>query len=155
CFTALAFNPQGASLAVVSREPAPFDDEALYWTRILTPHTVQLHDATTGKQLLKPLEFPSRVSVAFSPDGKRLATAYRLSPTDDDWRGDVKIWDVASGKVLIHIPGQPDFQAHLRFSPDGVLLAGVSYRTGAVKVWDAATGDLRFALASNGHCFMS
>jgi WD40 repeat protein len=81
--------------------------------------------------------------VAFSPDGKTLAT------TAAD--GSVRLWDVAKGEERRSLagPGGAAFRS-LAFSPDGQLVAaGTS--AGTVRVWNAATGllnvDLKYAPA--------
>jgi serine/threonine protein kinase/WD40 repeat protein len=52
-------------------------------------------------------------STAFSPDGMTLASS---------GRGEVKLWDVATGRNLLTLPGY-DFAVALAFSPDGGQLA--------------------------------
>lgn len=66
-------------------------------------------------------------SLAFSPDGKTLASA-----TDE---GEVFLWNAATReKVLSFKPQLSD----LRFSPDGAILAGQSRK--GIEFWDSATG---------------
>ena len=70
-------------------------------------------------------------SVAFSPDGKTLATA-----SDDNT---VKLWDTASRKELTSLSGHSSAVYSVAFSPDGKSLATASVdRT--VKLWDIASG---------------
>src|SRR5262249_42086652 len=71
-------------------------------------------------------------SVAYSPDGTRIATASHSDPT-------VKVWDAQTGQELFTIKGSAYCVV---FSPDGKRLAGASGpRTGELKVWDAQTGQ--------------
>lgn len=76
------------------------------------------------------LQHSGRVaSVAFSPDGKVLATG-----SEDQT---VKLWDVASGQELATLQGHTDVVSSVSFSPDGTILATASGdRT--VKLWDVA-----------------
>jgi len=68
-------------------------------------------------------------TVAFSPDGKRLASASNR---------EVKVWDAATGKEVYTYPIRGTNVYGLAFSPDGKTLAvGVSRD---VKLLDAATG---------------
>jgi WD40 repeat protein/tRNA A-37 threonylcarbamoyl transferase component Bud32 len=89
---------------------------------------------------------PSR-DVAFSPDGKRLASVA--------FDGTLKVWDSASGQELLSVsvltppyPGSPALVTGVAFSPDGKLLA-TSSNDGTVKVWEAATGKERRSLAGS------
>jgi hypothetical protein len=80
------------------------------------------------------------LSVAFSPDGKRLASASA--------DGTVKVWDATSGQEALTLKGHTDKLKSVAFSPDGQRLASASYDQ-TVKVWDATSGQL--ALTLQGH----
>ncbi len=79
-------------------------------------------------------------SVAFSPDGQRLASA----SADQT----VKIWDSTTGKELFALKGHAGGVSSVAFSPDGQRLASASSDQ-TVKIWDSATGKELFAL--KGH----
>lgn len=74
----------------------------------------------------------SVVSVAFSPDGKTLA-----SGSSDNT---VKLWDVASGGEVRTLSGHTDWARSVAFSPDGRTLASGSGDE-TVKLWDVASGQ--------------
>ena len=69
-------------------------------------------------------------TLAFSPDGKTLATA-----GNDSF---IKLWDVATGKDKATLKGHPKAVRFLAFNPDGTLLAWVSADSTTV-LWDIAT----------------
>jgi len=76
--------------------------------------------------------FASILSVAFSPDGKLLATA------GDG--GEIRLWQVADMKPLLTFKGHIHWVLSVAFSPDGRTLAsGSDDRT--VKLWDIHTGQ--------------
>jgi WD40 repeat protein/serine/threonine protein kinase len=78
----------------------------------------------------------SCMSVAFSPDGKFLASA-------SGGRGGVKVWNAQTGQELFY---RKEGKASVAFSPDGKRLAGDCW--GQVKVWDAQSGNELFSLQS-------
>jgi WD40 repeat protein len=73
----------------------------------------------------------SIVSLAFSPDRKRLAAG------SEDYR--ITILDTASGKVLRSFVGHQAAVVALAFSPDGKRLASASHDR-SVKIWDTSSG---------------
>ncbi|KAL8296208.1 hypothetical protein RB600_001615 [Gaeumannomyces tritici] len=70
-------------------------------------------------------------SVAFSPDGQRLASA--------SFDETIKLWDAATGACVTTLKGHDDSVLSVAFSPDGQKLASASLDK-TVKLWDAATG---------------
>jgi WD40 repeat protein len=107
------------------------------------PCMVKVWDAQTGQELhtLKGHVAPVG-SVAFSPDGKRLASA--------SWDLMVKVWDTKTGHELFSTPpeeqpfGISPTDCGVAFSPDGKCLA--SFSRARVKVWDAETGQERLTI---------
>jgi WD40 repeat protein/serine/threonine protein kinase len=110
---ALAFGPEGRHLQGVGTTRA------------------YLWELATGKPARGfALNAPAR-KAAFSPDGKRLATAGE--------GGRVTLWDLASGQLMLDLRAFDVDTTALAFSPDGTRLAagGVEEERGVVKVWDA------------------
>jgi WD40 repeat protein len=84
----------------------------------------KLWDVTAGKNIAT---FDGGNTVAFSPDGKVLAT--------DDGDQAVKLWNVKSGLAIATLDGHSDPVNSVAFSPDGKTLASGS-DDGTVKLWD-------------------
>jgi WD40 repeat protein len=71
-------------------------------------------------------------SVAFSPDGTKLASA-----GDDDT---IRLWDVSSRRLIgAPLGGHTDSAYEVVFSPDGTRMASASY-DGTVRLWSDVFG---------------
>jgi len=79
-------------------------------------------------------------SVAFRPDGQRLASA--------SWDQTVKVWDTTTGQESLTLKGHTHWVTSVAFRPDGQRLATASGDK-TVKVWDATTGQESLTL--KGH----
>ena len=83
-------------------------------------------------------------SVAFSPDGKTLASG--------DWAGTIKLWNVASGRELRTLGGHIDGVDSIAFSLDGRWLAsgGSDGTTRVSGTYRPARNVLRLSPSQNG-----
>ena len=108
----------------------------------LPPAEEALHQALLSSQVRATLRGHSDVvrGVAFSPDGKHIATA-----SDDQT---AKVWDAETGKELLTLRGHADSVIAVAFSPDGKRLATAS-EDHTAKVRDAETG--KELLTLRGH----
>ena len=125
----LAFSSDGTRLASAAASTRPVDlfdpadgasGEAILW------------DLTTGQpQAVLNRHAAGVFSLAFSPDGDRLATASA--------DGTVKIWDAATGAEERTLRGHNGKVRAVAWRPDGKQLASAGDR-GDIFIWDAATG---------------
>lgn len=97
---------------------------------------VVLWDVVTCQKLATLKAHQGKVqSLAFTADGKTLAS----SAGDADLRlksswGQVKLWDMTSGKVTATLKGFPSPPTSMAFTPDGKTLA--TFCSGEIKLWD-------------------
>jgi WD40 repeat protein len=98
-------------------------------------------DVKTGKERALELKGESRgydIPTALGRDGKTLATF-------DMYYGEVRMWDVATGRMKASLPGHSDKRegqaVFVAFSPDGTTLATMDLGGEAVKLWDLATSS--------------
>jgi len=134
----VAFSPDGKRLASAS---GSFDEH-----RKLDSGEVKVWDTEKGQEVLALKRHTSGVtSVAFSPDGKRLASA---SVDRSGKLGEVKVWDAEKGQEVLSLKGHTNIVTSVAFSPDGKRLASAG-GDGIVKVWDASSGQETLTL--NGH----
>jgi WD40 repeat protein len=84
-------------------------------------------------------------SGAWSPDGKRFATAC-------DGDGTARVWDAETGAELLVFTGHKGGVCSVTWSPDGRAIASGS-RDGTAKIWDAVTGQVIRTLKPEGAAF--
>ena len=83
--------------------------------------------------------FTQVLSVAFSPDGKTLATG--------GWDRAVRLWGTANGVLQRTLPHE-NLVYSVTFSPDGRTLASGEHQTGAIRLWEVETGRSAGVLVS-------
>jgi WD40 repeat protein len=136
----VAFSPDGKTLATGGATGSGLASNG----------TVQLWDAATHRQIGSPIVIPARErrvvsvpglkplvigsgevsSVAFSPDGKTLATS--------SGDGTARLWDAATRRQIGSLVGPSNAVTSVAFSPDGKTLATGNI-FGTARLWDVAT----------------
>jgi WD40 repeat protein len=151
---ALGFAPDGKTVAAADAEDG----------------VIRLWDETTGQQRSKIAVEDSQVyALAFSPDGRTLATAqwhHSSTRTQEkgkpvflfEYRGDVRLWDIATGKVRATLQQTPSRAvSRMAMSPDGRLIAAIGHWAEAggrqqesqVSLWDVATAKVQTAITTD------
>ena len=132
-----AFDREGKILATAGWIGADNDFEA--WKAGTPRGDLRLWETANGAESVPFEEECGAIfDVAFSPNGKALATAGRVLGSPD--RGEVRIWDVILRKSLITIRVHQGWALAVAYSPDGKFLASGSFDC-TVRIWDARTGQ--------------
>jgi WD40 repeat protein/serine/threonine protein kinase len=137
----LAFHPDGRHLALAIIRPGKGLGQ-------ISSAQVRVVDLESGKEDYR-IDLPGEdgEGLAYSPDGKRLASGHR-------------IFDAATGNKVLELHGQAGTTRAVAFSPDGKRVmtgngdfgeeGSLEWR-GDIRVWDAATGRELLALQDLGY----
>jgi hypothetical protein len=99
-----------------------------------------LWDAKTGQPLQKlEGQFGQIAAVAFSPDGRSLASASGEKMFNGGGDRTIRLWEIASGRERCRFQGHQSGVSSIVFSRDGRTLASAGEDTTAL-VWDVAHG---------------
>jgi len=128
----------GKTLRTLDSRVAPVEDIVVE-THLYLPYLDEFSEGMPGRVL----------SLAFSPDGKRLASGSQ--------EGFINQWDLASGKKQTMVPRRSVYDTDDRalkamYSHDGKELISVHTGRGYAQKWDSETGKggTRFTLLGNG-----
>ena len=167
--TSIAFSPDGVILASGSWDKTVrlWDVETGAHKRTLTAHTQGISNVrfspnggtfvsssfNENKVILWDVSTWQRKAAvdtdinrfALSPDSSTLATA--------NWRGELNLWDVASGTHKAEFLGHLSNISSVTFSPDGKTLA--SGGRGKLYLWDIASGARKLSITGHTNGFYS
>src|ERR1051326_6963882 len=137
--TCVAYSPDGKMIASggADNQIRLFDAKTGKEIRTLEGHQVRTYKVpkqlnNANDLLVENVGKGSVTAVAFSPDGKTLASG--------GWDDMVRLWNVNTGDEIRHMLGHRGMGASVVFSPDGKYLATRGGIDGAVKLWEPNTG---------------
>lgn len=131
----VAFSPNSSILATTGRDS-----------------TVRLWDVETGEASHVLYGHTSWViGVAFSPDGRLIATGESGSSAESRHtvHAKLRIWDVETGELLNTFEGHQAGIWSVLFNSDGDRLVTSSF-DGTVRIWDVETGEILHTLNRSG-----
>ena len=103
--------------------------------------SLRIWDAQSGQASHVITQGPVVNTVAFSPDGKLIASGRRTANRTRD--ASLNLWDAASGKLVHAFTSAPPFPTQgVTFSPDGKLLLSGGLDK-MLRLWDVQTGKLQ------------
>jgi WD40 repeat protein/tRNA A-37 threonylcarbamoyl transferase component Bud32 len=134
-----ASSPDGTRLVTSTDGIHPAASVLTVWDATVLEESLPL-TTRTGAQI-------QSFFVTFSPDGKQVATGgegMRIvkiqgeKAAEEIGKGELRIWDAATGQELRTLKGHKERVSQAQFSPTGKLLVSCS-RDHTLKIWDVAT----------------
>ncbi len=116
----LAFNPQTPTQLAVGTDDG----------------VIRLWDLSTGTRRVLKGNVGTVLTLAFSPDGKQLASA---GGDSDNFVFDVVLWNVGEGRIVATFKGHFNTISSVAFSPNGKILASAA-ADNSIRLWDAPSG---------------
>ncbi len=145
-----AFSPDGRRLAATWRVWNDSQPDRKRWE-----HWISIWDLETGRERLH-LGVPHAATLAFSPDGRRLAvglsSAWSSQPGQES---ELQVWDAETGEPILTRKFATGLADQVAYNGDGTLLAvavGNVGDAGVIRVIDAQSGRDRLSFA--GHRYM-
>ncbi len=123
-----AFSPDGKTLAGAS-----FDNKIKLWN-LQTGEQSKTLESENKQAALFGFNAAAITTLAFSPDGKMLASGDNTDKT-------IKLWNVETGKLIRSLTGHTSSIHSVAFSPDGKLASGGE--DNSVRLWNVETGGGR------------
>jgi WD40 repeat protein len=136
--TCFCFSPNGEKIAIGS-------------SKVGLGSAIQLVDLGSAGEFTLPGDDPSPIdadniyALAFSPDGKILASGSSAK---------VCLWDLDRRRILFRLRGHSRDVEGLAFSPDGSILASAGGQDGTVRLWESKTGR-PYKLLSSQNSFVA
>ena len=133
-----AFSPDGSRLAALTWYVGPAGDRSIGRSKKMDE--LRVWDAATGLELYR--QKVSGYSLAYSPDGQRIAVSYETATSH-------RVRDARSGQEVLELTSAADDEfryATIAFSPDGSRLACAS-DDGKVRIWDVTEDQTRISRA--------
>ena len=119
----MAYSPDGAWLAAAVNRPGGGGD-VVVWSRA----TGRIAHTLRGNT-------DSVLSIAFSPDSRRLAASVGGYGAQIESPSIVRVWELTTGQEVLGVLGGYKSVMKVAFSPDGYRLACAGF--GGVRIWDA------------------
>jgi RNA polymerase sigma factor (sigma-70 family) len=140
-YLSVAFSPDGKLLAIAGTNKKVYLWESL--GKLKHPDAFRWRQRTTLEGHNSEID-----ALAFSPDGKALVSATGNLMNWGVRPGEVKLWEVATGKERRELQQHPEAVTAVAFSPDGkMLLTGCADHQ--ARLWDPVNGKLLKTLS--GH----
>ncbi len=136
----LAFSPTDSRLLAVGYGGKFNDSQVVLWDIDAATERARLPGVTDLPGYNLEADASAVGALAFSPDGKYLVAGFGLPTTfpNTHFPTPLKVWEVATGRLIHRLYGHTGYCVSLDFSRDGALLASGS-RDGTAILWSTAS----------------